>query len=317
MFDLNISLDNSLTFKLNRRDYIKIPLPKLRKNWMKHLLRVEELSKTKEVTYSIKLTSTHISISFDEKTSFEINHLENRCLGIDMNPNFIGVSVLEFSPDNSYKVLESKCFNISALTKKTKKASDHPSSIYKHNKLQHETIEITKSILNFAKSWNVKFVYFEELNFKQEDSGNGKEFNRLTKNKWLKELFQTQLKKRLDLYGFTYFNVNPWYSSMVGNLQHDYVDPVNASIEIARRGQEVIILKTKRFYPEVRIKESFDEQWKQTHDESPKVWKEIFTWLKNFKLKYRVSLQECAHPCRVFQLNSSHKSMVLNYVFYD
>jgi hypothetical protein len=319
MFNLRILEDNKVIMKVSRKVHLEINLPKLKKNLSRQLNQMQELAENKQLTYSVKLTSTHIYFSFDVKEEVEeIEHLENRCLGIDMNPNFIGVSILEFAKDNSYKVLESKCFDISRLTKKTNKSSKHPESIYQHNKLQHETIEITKSILNFAKSWNVKFVYFEQLNFKQGDSNKqGKEFNRLTRNQWLKGLFQEQLKKRLNLFGFKHFNINPAYSSVIGNLQHDYVDPVNAAIEIARRGQEVIINKTKKFYPEVRIKELQEELWKQTHVGSPEVWEEVFKWLKNSGVRYRVSLQECKHSCRVFQQNSTIKSKVLNYCFYE
>src|SRR5574343_557316 len=39
--------------------------------------------------------------------------------------------------------------------------------------------------------------------------------------------------------------------------------------------------------------------------------------VKNLKLKYRVSLDECLQKFNVFQQNSTSKSMVLNYVFYD
>ena len=46
-------------------------------------------------------------------------------------------------------------------------------------------------------------------------------------------------------------------------------------------------------------------------------WKKFFIDVKNLKLKYRVSLNECLHKFNVFKQNSSYKSMVLNYVFYD
>lgn len=312
MFNLKIQDSNRLVFKVNRSKHIEIPLPKLRNNWLNALWKLEVLAENKQLTYSVKLTSSHIYISFDYKQKEEIVYLENRCLGIDMNPNFIGVSVLEFS-GSEYKVLDTKMYDIQALTVRSRKASSDLKSKYLHNKLQFETIEITKKILNICKAWNIKFVYLEELNFKN-NSDNGKGFNRLTKNKWLKNLFQEQLKKRLDIFGFKHFNINPMYTSVIGNLQHEYLDPINASIEIARRGQEVIINKTKKFYPDVWIKESFDELWKQTQSESPEIWKDIFSWLKNSKLKYRVSLEECKKSYRVFSLDSI-KSKVYLYSF--
>lgn len=314
MFNINISTDNSLTFKVNRNKHIKINLPKLRNNHLNQLLKLECLTEQKEVTYSIKLTANFIYINYNLEELIEIKHLDNRCLGIDMNPNFVGVSILEFKQDDSFKVLTTKMYDIKELTKRSGKSSYHKDSIYLHNKLQFETIEITKSILNLAKAFNVKFVYLEDLKFKQGDSEKGKGFNRLTKNKWLKTLFQEQLKKRLDLFGFKWFNVNPVYTSVIGNLQHDYLDPINASIEMARRGQEVIIIKNKKFYPEVWVKDTIKELWKQTNLYSPKEWKELFTWLKNSKLKYRVSLYDCKQSYKVFSKDSI-KSKVLLYDF--
>ena len=72
------------------------------------------------------------------------------------------------------------------------------------------------------------------------------------------------------------------------NLQHDYFDPINASIEIGRRAYETIILKNKQFYPKFEIKSELRYQWKEYLD-SVKEWKELFMIIKNFKLKYRVS----------------------------
>jgi len=304
MFNLKIQDENKVIFKLNKNQHIEIKLPKLRNNWLNELWKMEFLANEKQLTYSVKLTSEFIYISFETKNLEDnIKHLDNRCLGIDMNPSYIGVSVLEFDKDNNYKILETKMFDIQRLTVRSNKASSDKKSVYLHNKLQYETIEITKSILNICKAWNLKFVYFEDLNFK-EQVNNGKGFNRLTKNKWLKTLFQEQLKKRLDMFGFKYFNVNPAYTSIIGNLQYDYPDPINASIEIARRGQDVIINKTKKFYPNLWIKELYNEQWKQTYKEFPQSWKEIFGWIKNSKLKYRVSLNDCQRTFEVFSLNS-------------
>jgi len=44
-------------------------------------------------------------------------------------------------------------------------------------------------------------------------------------------------------------------------------------------------------------------------------WKEFYADIKNQELKYRVSLDECLHPFRVLQQNSTRKSMILCYAF--
>jgi hypothetical protein len=73
---------------------------------------------------------------------------------------------------------------------------------------------------------------------------------------------------------------------------YDSVDPVNSSMEIARRGYEIIINKSKKFYPVVWLKESLKHQWKETVNDIPDSWKELFDLIKNLKLSYRVSLKD-------------------------
>lgn len=137
--------------------------------------------------------------------------------------------------------------------------------------------------------------------------------NRKNKNLWKRELFISNLTKRLSILGIELYSVNPAYSSFIGNLMYDYTDAVNASIEIARRGFEYRIKKNKTgFYPNLLVK----HQWKEMATKYTD-WKKFFIEVKNSKLKYRVSLDECLHKFNVFQQNSTSKSMVLNYVFYD
>jgi hypothetical protein len=98
------------------------------------------------------------------------------------------------------------------------------------------------------------------------------------------------------------------YSSVIGNLQHSYFDPINASLEIGRRGYNVIISKNKQFYPSFFLKDQWKEYFKDLRD-----WKELFRELKNSKLRYRVSLDE-SNLSKVFQMKSI-KSKVLIYEF--
>jgi IS605 OrfB family transposase len=183
---------------------------------------------------------------------------------------------------------------------------------YFQNKLKFETFQISKSISKLAKQFNCKSVFVEDLHFKGHCS-KIKISNRKNKNLWKRELFLNNLTKRLNIEGIKLYSVNPAYSSFIGNLQHNYTDAVNASIEIARRGFEYRIKKNKEgFYPTLLVK----HQWKEMAAKF-KDWKEFFLTLKNSKLKYRVSLNDCKYKFNVFKQNSSHKSMVLNYVFYD
>ena len=252
----------------------------------------------------------YIYISFEEFKNEQTKTLdENRCLGIDLNPDTIGISILE-----NNEVIHTQEFSLKPIFNKIlneKLSSNSDRMKYFQNKLKFETFEISKSITKLAKQFNCKSVFIEDLHFK--GSSTIKISNRKNKNLWKRELFIKNLTKRLNIEGIKLYSVNTAYSSFIGNLMYDYTDAVNASIEIARRGFEYRIKKNKtEFYPVLLVKHQWKEMVTKFTD-----WKKFFIEVKNLKLKYRVSLDEVKHSFKVFQQNSTSKSMVLNYVFYD
>ena len=312
-FKLDIIENNQIIFKLSKNRHIELKLPNLRNNIKKELFKLQQLNEIKQnqkgYTYSIRLDLYNIYISFEEFKQESTKLNENRYLGIDLNPDTIGVSVLE-----NNKVIQTQEFSLKPIFNKIlneKLSSNSDRMKYFQNKLKFETFEISKSISMIAKQFNCKSVFIEDLHFK--GSSTIKISNRKNKNLWKRELFINNLTKRLNILGIKLYSVNPACSSFIGNLQHDYTDAVNASIEIARRGYKYRIKKNKTgFYPNLLVK----HQWKEMATKFTD-WKKFFIEVKNLKLKYRVSLDECLHKFNVFQQNSTSKSMVLNYVFYD
>jgi len=313
-FKLDIIENNQIIFKLNKSAHIKLELPHLRNNIKNELFKLQQLNEVKQnqkgYTYSIRFDLKHIYISFEEFKNEQVKILnENRCLGIDLNPDTIGISVLDDG-----KVIHAQEFSLKPIFNKIlneKLSSNSDRMKYFQNKLKFETFEISKSISLIAKQFNCKSVFIEDLHFK--GSSPIKLSNRKNKNLWKRELFVNNLTKRLNIEGIKLYSVNPAYSSFIGNLQYDYTDAVNASIEIARRGFEYRIKKNKKgFYPKLLVKHQWKEMVTKFTD-----WEKFYLEIKNLKLKYRVSLNEVKFKFNVFQQNSSHKSMVLNYVFYD
>jgi uncharacterized protein YuzE len=312
-FKLDIIENNQIIFKLNKNKHIELKLPNLRNNIKKDLFKLQQLNEVKQnqkgYTYSIRFDLNNIYISFEEFKQDLIKLNENICIGIDLNPDTIGLSVLE-----NDKIIHTQEFSLKPIFNKIlneKLSSKSDRMKYFQNKLKFETFEISKSISLIAKQFNCKSVFIEDLHFK--GSSQIKISNRKNKNLWKRELFIGNLTKRLNILNIKLYSVNPAYSSFIGNLMYDYTDAVNASVEIARRGHEYRIKKNKTgFYPNLLVK----HQWKEMATKFTD-WKEFFIEIKNLKLKYRVSLNECLHKFNVFQQNSNHKSMVFNYVFYD
>jgi len=319
MFKLDILCNNKIVFKLNKNCHIDLLLPKLRKNIKSDLLKLEQINKCidskKGHTYTIRFNDKYLFITFKQFESSNKLVLNNkRYIGIDLNPDTIGISIME-----DRKVIECREWSLKEIfnkifSEKLDSSSDRM-KLYQ-NKLKFETFEIAKSIDKLARHYQCKSVFIEDLSFK--GSSGIKKSNRKNKNLWKRELFRLNLQKRLGMSGIDLFEVNPAYSSFIGNMQYDWTDAINASIEIGRRGYLYRIKKIKdSFYPTVWLKRSIQHQWKEMGIDLLNTWKDLFLIAKNSKLKYRVSLQDAInnHHCNVFQQNSHHKSNVLNYQF--
>ena len=121
------------------------------------------------------------------------------------------------------------------------------------------------------------------------------------------------------LHGYEVIEINPCYTSQIGNIIHgdeNTPDMVAASIEIARRGYRKF--KKGWFYPKFdRSLNQMNEQWKQTlSDNSIKNWKDLFSLIKNSKLKYRVLLDDILNKnIRSFSL--TNKNSMIHYIQFN
>jgi len=322
-FKLDIINNNSIIFKLSKNKHITLFLPSLRNNIRKELSKLEVLNNKKQnekgYTYSIKLTKDFIYISYEEfKEEKVIFYNKNRYIGIDLNPENIGISIKEGDKILYVREYSLKSIFDKILDKNVKLSSSDKKVKYLQNKLRFETFEISKSISELAKHYKCKNVFIEKLNFKNNKFNKyNKLGNRKNKNLWKKESFIHNLEKRLNIFNISLKQINPAYSSLIGNVIYDYSDPINASLEIGRRGYECLEKKKKdNFYP-IFNKNSLKHQWKEMVNEI-KNWKELYQCLKNTKMRYRVSIEEAIllHPSYSFFSLKHYKSMVNNYVFY-
>ena len=290
-FNLDI-LNNIITFKYNKDHHYDLNV-KPSKNQLKQLLELQNLCQQKKHKFTVTLNELEINISFDE-IKHEVTYLnENMFIGIDLNPTNIGISIC----NKDMELIDSYDFEFSEIInkiKKTKKSSDSKEVKYLNNKLDYEILNVSKRISEISKHYKCKFIFIEDLDFKTNNS-KGNAFNRLTKNLWKRNKFIDNLQKRCNINGQKLYKINPAYSSFIGNCMYDKVDPVNSSMEIARRGYEIIIKKSKKFYPTVWLKQSLIHQWKETVNDIPDNWKELFDLIKNSKMNYRVSLNDVNH----------------------
>lgn len=289
VLDLN---NQRLTYKPSKDRHVDIQFLPMKKKIADELSKVQELAEQKKITVSIKLSDKYVWLTYDESLIYyaRFKRLQSRrVLGIDMNPNYIGISVIEFDKNDEFKVLHKQVFDLSRLTISSNKASTDSSSKYITNKLKHETIAIAHEISKLVDVWKCKTVAIEELSIKPKDHKKGKTFNKLCNNKWERNLLVNKLKMLAALHKFNLVEVNPVYSSQIGNIAYgneNTPDMVAASIEIARRAYKKF--DKGWFYPKFNI-QCRDEQWKQTLG-TVENWKELFSKIKESKLKYRFQL---------------------------
>jgi hypothetical protein len=247
------------------------------------------------------------------------NKIQNRYLGIDLNPNYIGYSIID-SINDKIKIIKSECFDLNQLNTKNKKSSSDPKTKKQNNKRKYEISLIYKYIFNQSVHFNVNFFINEDLNFKPTELKENKEFNRQTKFLWNRDFQKHLISKYCSENGIINHVVRPHYSSFIGNICYDYIDPVNASIEIARRGIYKFTPKNTG-YPTI-TDTNVDTMTRLISDQTGDVlllkdcitWKDYFDVFNETKSKYRFYLSDLQRSYKSFSMNNT-KSKVKLYSF--
>lgn len=285
-FDLD---NNKLIFKLNAKNHIEINFNSSRDK--DYLSRIQFLIDTEQLPVTVRITDTHVCLTFDESIvsgyNFEeteykrtikknnittkegkteiakqfykkldekklIGKLQCRFASVDMNPYEISLVIgdkLSENKEGDFKVIFKYVFNLEELSKKTGLSSDDEKQKSINEKRKYEIKEIWKQIFIICMHYKVFNFVTEELDFKvNHKKEKSKEFNRQTKNVWHRELSKKLIQKWINVLGFNHVEINPCYSSFVGNLIHNEYDPIAAGIEIMRRGI-VKYIKGSSLYP--------------------------------------------------------------------
>ena len=92
---------------------------KLRDKRKQILSRLQSLMSEKKIPVTIRLKKDHIYLSYDEKIVENYrkfhNLFQNRVLGIDLNPNYFGISIIEFDYKDKYSVIHKEVIDVSEL----------------------------------------------------------------------------------------------------------------------------------------------------------------------------------------------------------
>ena len=335
-FRINESLDK-IIFQPKCKEKYELTLIGVTKGYKQILSKLYNLQQLKDLPITYKLRNDYIYISFEEdklyKDEFDFKKIKDRYMSLDLNPNYIGYSIIDWKSSNEYKIIDSGVYSFKELNdiyktlKGTNSSDKH--KLYLNNKRNHEIIEVAKNLINKCCYYKVENFIVEYLNIKVKDRDKGKNYNRLCNNTWIRNKFLNNIKKRCKIFNINYLEVKPEYSSFTGNIifrSLNLPDQVLSSIEISRRGYEFkhqYLIKDKpQIKNIVKIDINNDLIFKNLFIKSmeefnvQESFKDIidtyYYFKRNSKLLYRVSLDNFSKSFREF---STKQSRLLVYKF--
>ena len=322
-------------FKPTRKEHFILQLKNVGKNYQKKLkaLILEQEKCSIPITY--KLDLEYVYITFDESAINKVNirpKLKDRIFAIDLNPNYVGWTVVDWKSENNYKLIKSGLISLKLLNdyeNNLKVSSDSPEKKYVVNKRKFEVIKIGYELAKLASYFRCEVFGIEDLRIASSDKSKGKNFNKLCNNQWNRRLLVHILEKSCKLYQIYFQKIIANYSSFIGNLvyrEEKLPDPCLSSIEIGRRAYEFYyqhILKNKNKEKNIifdklenvrnRIVKSLEEF---DYSDTFESLSDLYYILKKRKCNYRFSLEKAleAHQ-KSFSSSKHSKSYIIFYNF--
>ena len=308
-FHIEQDLEN-IIFKPNKSTKINLELIGLNKR-KQMLSKLYQKQERKEIKIAYKLDLEYIYIIFEETDiyNYETKFIKNRVFALDLNPNYIGWSIVDWKSESEFNVIKSGVYSIKKLNDKDFNlkhkgySSESNERKYISDKRNFETIQIVKNIVNKSIYYKCQIISIEDLNIKTSDKEFGQRFNKLVNNSWCRNTFVNNLTKRCNIHNIKLLKVKSEYSSFIGNFLYRHLnlpDMVLASIEIGRRGYEFynqyiskvkeikknIIRPNLSMFNKLYLKSLEEFKLQPTYKDLI----ELYYFFKKSKLKYRLSI---------------------------
>lgn len=328
--------EQTIEFKLNRNKHFTLNLVSVGRKRTKELRSLIKMQNSCSLPITYKLDLDYIYITFDYSYICQQTYKtkENRVIAIDMNPNSVGWSVVDWKSENRYKVIQSGTFEIKPLN--DYRNSKHIASTdklhkYATNKRNHEVVHIAKHLFDLCKHYKCEVFAIEDLNIQSSEKGKGRRFNKLCNNNWNRNLLVNQIRKRILASSTTFVEVQPQYNSYIGNLIfriNRLPDECLASIEIGRRGFEFATQylfnrrsqKKTIIFPDIEsVKNQLTLSLEELGVDIPELdsWKNILSVVKKSGVKYRFSksVAKISHTDSLFSKFYKQKFLIVtNYL---
>ena len=276
----------------------------------------------KDIPITYKLSTDYIWISFDESVLKELykqyKPIKDRIISIDMNPNYIGYSIVDWKDSETFNIIDKGVISIKHLNDKfnqLKTTSSDSKKVYLNNKRLFETLQVSNFLIDKMKHYKCSIFAIEDLNIKSKDADKGKRFNRLVNNQWNRNKLVNNLSKWCNIYNINLIKVKCEYSSFIGNIVYRNLqlpDMILSSVEISRRGFEFyhqyIVKDTsvKKNIVWIELSNNIKRLISQSLEELGinycySILFDLYSYLKNCKCRYRVPLE--------YPKSFSHKSL--------
>ena len=166
---------NNILFKLNKKYHYNLELINVGKKRRKELEKLISLQNNKMLPITYKLDLNYIYISFDYSFIKEYNYQvkKNRIISIDMNPNYIGYSIIDWKSETKYYIVEVGSYSLKSLNdyeNSLKVSSDSKEKEYIKNKRNHEVIHIVYELFKLCNHYKCQIFSIEYLNIKSKDN---------------------------------------------------------------------------------------------------------------------------------------------------
>ena len=314
---------NKVIFKPNKNDHYEIEIIGIG-NRINTLNKIYNLCLSNKITLTYKLDLDYIYLSYEETDIEQYNYekIDNRIFAIDMNPNYIGWSVIDWYNSDKYKIIDSGVFsfkqydNIERQYKSIKLSSDSKERIHINNKHKYDILDVCKNLVAKAKYYKCAIFSIEDLNMGVNNKKKGRNYNRLCNNKWYRRCFINNIIKRCNINNIRLAKVKANYSSFIGNIMfrnEHKPDMILASIEISRRGYEYnlqYIEKTKQKEKNIifpKLEYFYDTYIKSLEEfnisEIYSNLKDLYSFIKKSKIMYRFPFNLC--DLKSFRFKSS------------
>jgi hypothetical protein len=213
---------------------IELSLPQMTGNAGEILRQAADLAATKKINITFRLDDKKLYITIDPQDlpnhpqrRRPVRVLPGRSLGIDLNPNWIGIAAVGNTADAAS--LAETCLLEYALVKLDMAVDASP-------ELVRETLAaVADRAISLARKHRCGVISLEKGIGKLRSSGKTRSLNRLL-NYWARTIFVAMLTRRARLAGIDVVEVWGGYSSTIGNLTFNAPDACASASEIARRG---------------------------------------------------------------------------------